>query len=29
MSTYHFTLIVDGPDVQSGSTVDALYEAVV
>ena len=27
MSTYHFTLIVDGPDVQSGSAIDALYEA--
>ena len=27
MSTHHFTLIVDGPDVQSGAVVDALYEA--
>ena len=26
MSTHHFTLIVDGPDVQSGAVVDALYE---
>ncbi len=26
MTTWHFTLIVDGPDVQSGTTVDALYE---
>ena len=27
MTTWHFTLIVDGPDVQSGTTADALYEA--
>lgn len=27
MTIWHFTLIVDGPDVQSGTTVDALYEA--
>ena len=27
MSTHHFTLIVDGPDVQSGAVIDALYEA--
>lgn len=27
MSTYHFTLIVEGTDVQSGSTIDALHEA--
>ena len=27
MSTYHFTLIVDGPDMQSGAVIDALYEA--
>ena len=27
MSTHHFTLIVDGPDVQSDAVVDALYEA--
>ena len=26
MTIWHFTLIVDGPDVQSGTTVDALYE---
>ena len=27
MSTHHFTLIVDGPDVQSDAVIDALYEA--
>ena len=27
MSTYHFTLVVDGPDIQSGATIDDLYEA--
>ena len=27
MSTHHFTLIVDGPDIQSGEVVDALYYA--
>lgn len=27
MTIWRFTLIVDGPDVQSGTTVDALYEA--
>ena len=27
MSTYHFTLVVDGTDIQSGATVDGLYEA--
>ena len=25
MGTYHFTLIVDGPDLQDGAQVDALY----
>ena len=27
MSTHHFTLIVDGPDIQSGAVMDALYQA--
>lgn len=27
MSTHHFTLIVDGPDIQSDAVMDALYEA--
>lgn len=27
MSIHHFTLIVDGPDTQSGAVIDALYEA--
>lgn len=27
MSVHHFTLIVDGPDIQSGAVIDALYEA--
>ena len=27
MSTHHFTLIVDGPDIQSDAVIDALYEA--
>ena len=27
MSIHHFTLIVDGPDMQSGAVIDALYEA--
>ena len=27
MSTHHFTLIVDGPDVQSNAVIDALYES--
>ncbi len=27
MSTHHFTLIVDGPDLQSGAVMDALYKA--
>ena len=27
MSTHHFTLIVDGPDIQSDAIIDALYEA--
>ena len=27
MSIHHFTLIVEGTDVQSGSTIDALHEA--
>ena len=27
MSTFHFTLIVEGPDLQDDSCIDALYEA--
>lgn len=27
MSIHHFTLIVDGPDTQSGAVINALYEA--
>ena len=27
MLIYHFTLIVDGPDIQSDAVIDALYEA--
>ena len=27
MSTHHFTLIVDGPDIQGDAVIDALYEA--
>ena len=27
MSTHHFTLIVDGPDLQGDAVIDALYEA--
>lgn len=27
MSTHHFTLIVDGPDIRSDAVIDALYEA--
>ena len=27
MSTHHFTLIVDGPDIQGDAVIDALHEA--
>ncbi len=27
MSTFHFTLIVDGPDLQDRSLIDSLFEA--